>query len=357
MSMSRIPSNGFLRGPSRRIRVSGLAVAVSAGLLLSGCAQGTTTSSDSAANDSGGACDFSSSYPNGPVEMIVPWAAGGGSDSVARFLGIQLADRLGTQVNVVNRDGGGGVIGHTAIANGKPDGSTIGMATVEITMMHWQGLTDLSYEDVTPIAQANSDPSGITVAADAPWQTIDELLDDARSNPGEIVGSGTAIGGIWDLARAGMLIEAGMDPDAIRWVPSAGAAPALQELAAGGVDVTFSSLAENATMIQAGEVRPLAIMGEKRDPKYPDVPTLKESGVDFAMGSWRGVAGPAGMDEDIVAELNCQVDDIVQSDAYTEFMQTTGFGVDWKDTADFTDFVVNEDAAKGEIMKAAGLAG
>lgn len=288
--------------------------------------------------------------------MIVPWAAGGGTDSVARFLGIQLADRLGTQVNVVNRDGGGGVIGHTAIANGKPDGSTIGMTTVEITMMHWQGLTDLSYEDMTPISQVNLDPAGITVAADAPWATVQELLDDARSNPGDIVGSGTAIGGIWDLARAGMLIEADMDSDAIRWVPSAGAAPALQELAAGGIDVSFSSLAENSTMIQAGEVRPLAIMGDKRDPKYPDVPTLKESGVDFSMGAWRGVTGPAGMDKDIVAELNCNLDDIVHSDAYTEFMGTTGFGVEWKDSAEFADFITAEDGSKGDIMKAAGLA-
>ena len=249
MSMSKVASTGPLRKSSRGIRVSGLAIAASAGLLLSGCAQPTTTpSTDSADNDAAGACDFSPSYPNGPIEMAVPWAAGGGTDSVSRFVGSQLADRLGTQVNVVNRDGGGGVIGHTAIANAKPDGSTIGMATVEITMMHWQGLTDLSYKDITPISQVNSDPSGITVAADAPWQTIEELLEAARSNPGEIVGSGTAIGGIWDLARAGMLIEAGMDPNAIRWVPSAGAAPALQELAAGGIDVSFSSLAENDTL-------------------------------------------------------------------------------------------------------------
>lgn len=357
MSMSKITSSGILNAPSHRVRVSGLALAVSAGLLLTGCAQAspTPTTSD-ATKDGADACDFSSSYPTGPVEMIVPWAAGGGTDSVARFLGIQLADRLGTAVNVVNRDGGGGVIGHTAIANGDPDGSTIGLSTVEITMMHWQGLTELSYEDMTAISQVNLDPAGITVAEDAPWQTIEELLDEARSNPGSLVGSGTAIGGIWDLARAGMLIEAGLDSDAIRWVPSAGAAPALQELAAGGVDVSFSSLAENSTMIQAGEVRPLAIMADERDPKYPNVPTLKEAGVDFAMGAWRGITGPAGMDADIVAELNCNLDEIVHSDDYTDFMGTTGFGVAWKGSENFADFIADEDGSKGDIMKAAGLA-
>lgn len=358
MSMSKIAASGLSLKPSRRVRISGLALAVSAGLLVSGCAQsGSTSSTDSAGGSSGDSCDFSSTYPSGAIEFIVPWAAGGGTDSVSRFVGLQLADRLGTQVNVVNRDGGGGVIGHTAIANGKADGSVIGMTTVEITMMHWQGLADLDYEDITPVAQVNSDPSGITVAADAPWETIEELLDDARANPGDIVGSGTAIGGIWDLARAGMLLEAGMGVNDIRWVPSAGSAPALQELAAGGIDVTFASLAENATMIEAGEARPLAIMGEERDPNYPDVPTLKEVGIDFSMGSWRGVSGPAGMDEDIVAELECQVADIVSSDEYVEFMTTAGFGVDGKDTAAFTDFIVNEDEAKGTIMEAAGLTG
>lgn len=355
--MSKITSTELHRTVSRRARLSGLAIAVSAGLFLSGCAQADPGASTGSAPNAAGDCDLSSSFPAGAIEMIIPWAAGGGTDSVGRFLGIQLADRLGTPVNVVNRDGGGGVIGHTAIANGKPDGSVIGLTTVEITMMHWQGLTDLSYDDMTAISQANLDPAGITVAEGAPWDTVEELLADARSNPGDIVGSGTAIGGIWDLARAGMLLQADLAPDAIRWVPSGGAAPALQELAAGGIDVTFSSLAENTTMIAAGEVRPLAVMADERDPKYPDVPTLKESGIDFSMGAWRGITGPDGMDDDDVAELNCHLDDIVHSAAYTDFMGTTGFGVEWRDSEDFAAFMSEEDGVKGEIMEEAGLAG
>jgi tripartite-type tricarboxylate transporter receptor subunit TctC len=340
-----------------RARVSGLAVAVTAGLFLSGCAQADPVTSAGSEGSSSGDCDLSATFPTGAVELIVPWAAGGGTDSVARFLGIQLADRLDANVNVVNRDGGGGVIGHTAIANGTPDGSVIGLTTVEITMMHWQGLTELNYEDMTPIAQTNLDAAGITVAVDAPWQTVEELLADAKAHPGEFVGSGTSIGGIWDLARAGMLLEADMAPDAIRWVPSGGAAPALQELAAGGIDVSFSSLAENTTMIAAGEVRPLAVMAEERDPNYPDVPTLKEAGVDFAMGVWRGITGPAGMNEDIVAELDCHLDDIVHSSEYTDFMATTGFGVEWRGAEEFAAFMAKEDDAKGVIMEETGLAG
>jgi tripartite-type tricarboxylate transporter receptor subunit TctC len=325
-------------------------------LLASACGSSGTPETTGEEPAKAGPCDLAADYPSGPVELVVPWAAGGGTDSVARFIGSQLAEKLDTQVNVVNRDGGGGVVGHSAIANGPTDGSQIGMATVEITMMHWQGLTEINHEDLTFISQVNLDPAGITVAADAPWEDLNALLDDVESSPGEVIGSGTALGGIWDLARAGMLLESGMEPDAIRWVPSAGAAPALQELAAGGVDVSFSSLAENSTMIEAGEVRPLAVMAEERDAKYGDVPTLKEQGIDFSMGAWRGITGPAGLDENITAELNCNLEEIVHSAPYKDFMTKAGFGIAWKDTAAFTEFVATEDGAKGQIMKEAGLA-
>lgn len=356
-SMAKIIGNSVPEGRRRGMKMPLVAAVASLTMLTTACGSGGGDGSEAGGESaSGGKCDVAPNYPSGAVELIVPWAAGGGTDSVARFIGTQLGEKLDTQVNVVNRDGGGGVVGHSAIANAPTDGSTIGLATVEITMMHWQGLTDLNYEDMTMISQVNLDPAGITVAADAPWQDVDDLLSDARSNPGELVGSGTAKGGIWDLARAGMLLEAGMEPDAIRWVPSQGAAPALQELAAGGIDASFASLAENATMINANEVRPIAVMAEERDPNYPDVPTLKEAGIDFTMGAWRGIAGPAGLDENVTEEINCNLDEIVHSGEYKDFMNKAGFGVAWKGTEEFTKFVAKEDASKGEIMKEAGLA-
>lgn len=302
-----------------------------------------------------GPCDEAPDYPNGPVQFIVPWAAGGGTDSVGRFIGSQLADRLDTQVNVVNRTGGSGVIGHSAIANAEPDGQTIGMPTVELTMMHWQGLTELTYQQLAPVAQVNFDPAGVTVRSDAPWDDIGELLAHVEDNPGELTGSGTGRGGIWDLARAGMLVEAGQEPDAIRWVPSEGAAPALRELAAGGIDISFASLVENQTMIDEGRVKALAIMADERDPKFPDVPTLKEQGVDYTVSAWRGVAGPEGMPEEVVAELSCHVEDIVQGEEYQSFMEEAGFGIEYKGPEEFGQFLAAEDESKGELMRAAGL--
>jgi tripartite-type tricarboxylate transporter receptor subunit TctC len=337
----------------RRTRLAVLSTALA--LVLAACGGGGGGGTAEQGGDS--PCDTAPNFPRGPVELIVPWAAGGGTDSVARFLGTQLATKLGEQVNVVNRTGGGGAVGHSAIATARPDGSTIGLATVEITMMHWLGLTELTHEQLTAIAMVNSDPAGVTVRADAPWADTPALLEEARANPGALTASGTGRGGIWDLARAGMLLEAGLDANAIRWVPSEGAAPALQELVAGGIDVSTASLVENQTMIDAGRAKAVAVMSEERLPDFPDVPTLAEQGIDFTLAAWRGIAGPAGLPENIVNELGCHLDAIVHGPEYEEFLATTGFGMAWRGPADFAAFMAEQDAQKGEIMKAAGLAG
>ncbi len=102
-------------------------------------------------------------YPKRPITLICPWGAGGGTDAVSRIIATLLKKELGVPVNVVNRTGGSGAVGHTAMATAKPDGYTIGMPTVEITMMHWMGLTKVTYKDMTPIAMVNFDPAGINV--------------------------------------------------------------------------------------------------------------------------------------------------------------------------------------------------
>ena len=125
-----------------------------------------------------------------------------------------LEKELGQPVNVVNRTGGSGVVGHQAIAAAPPDGYTIGLITVEIGMMHWQGLTDLSGASYTPIGLVNADPAGLQVRADAPYKTVNELVAAIKANPGKFKASGTGQGGIWHLAIAGMLKDLKVDPAA-----------------------------------------------------------------------------------------------------------------------------------------------
>ena len=124
-------------------------------------------------------------YPERPITLIVPWAAGGGTDATGRILASMMEERLGVPVSVVNRTGGSGVVGHSAIATAEPDGYTLGVVTVEIGMMHWQGLTDLTYADYTPVVLYNADPAGLQVRSDSEWQSAQEVLDAVKANPGQ----------------------------------------------------------------------------------------------------------------------------------------------------------------------------
>jgi tripartite-type tricarboxylate transporter receptor subunit TctC len=296
-------------------------------------------------------------YPERPITLIVPWGAGGGTDATGRMIGSLLEEELGQPVNVVNRTGGSGVVGHSAIATAAPDGYTLGIVTVEIGMMHWAGLTDLTGKDYTPIALYNYDPAGLQVRSDSEWETAQDLLDGVKAAPGEHKASGTGQGGIWHLALAGMLDTAGIAPDAAPWVPSQGAAPGLQELAAGGVDIVPCSVVEAAALMDAGKVKSLAVMDSERLAAFPDVPTLKEAtGLDWKLSAWRGLAGPKGMPEDVTATLSAAFEKAWNSDQFQEFMKGRGFGLVWKPGPEFAEWMVESDESLGQVMAAVGLA-
>jgi tripartite-type tricarboxylate transporter receptor subunit TctC len=216
------------------------------------------------------------SYPTRPIQLICPWGAGGGTDATARIVAALLERDFGQPVSVVNRIGGSGVVGHSAIATAAPDGYTLGIITVEIAMMHWQGLTDLTPRSYTPLALMNEDPPGIQVKSDSPYKTVKELADAIKAAPtGKFKASGTGQGGIWHLALIGWLTAMGLKAGHVPWVPSNGAAPAMQDLAAGGIDIVTCSVPEARAMIEAGKARSLAIMAQARNPQFPDVPTLR----------------------------------------------------------------------------------
>jgi tripartite-type tricarboxylate transporter receptor subunit TctC len=294
-------------------------------------------------------------YPSRPVQLIVPWAAGGGTDRIARMVATLLEKELGQPVTVVNRTGGSGAVGHTAGSTAATDGHTITMVTVELTMMHWMGLAQVTYKDYTPVALLNVDAAGVQVAANAEWKTLKQLLDYVKANPGKLRASGTGKGGIWDLARAGMLKAAGIPIDAMPWVPSTGAATGLQELVAGGVQVVTASLVEGRPLIDAGKVRALAHMGDTRLDAFPDVPTLKEQGISWSLGAWRGIALPKGTSAEIVSTLEKALEKVVKSKEFVDFMNNGPFGILWKGSADFAKFLADQDQTMGGLMKEAGL--
>jgi tripartite-type tricarboxylate transporter receptor subunit TctC len=296
-------------------------------------------------------------YPARPITLIVPWGAGGGTDATARILGSLMEKELGQPVTVVNRTGGSGVVGHAAIASAPADGYTIGLATVEIGMMHWQGLTELTGASYTPIGLVNADPAGIQVRADAPYKTVQELLAAIKANPGKFKASGTGQGGIWHLALAGLLKDQKIDPASVPWVPSNGAAPGLQDMVAGGIEIAPVSLPEARSLIDAGKVKSLAIMNDKPASLYPNVPTLKAAiGSDWQMAAWRGIVAPKGIPADVRNKLAATVQKVANSKDYHDFMNSRGFGVVYAGPEDFGKFMAKSDAELGATMKAVGIA-
>ena len=298
-------------------------------------------------------------YPSRPVTMICPWGAGGGTDATARIVAALLEKDLGQPFNVVNRTGGSGVVGHSAIATAAPDGYTLGIITVEIAMMHWQGLTELTPDELYA-ARADERRS-----ARHPGQVRTRPTRPSRSSPtpsrrrraGKFKASGTGQGGIWHLALVGWLHAMGLKPDHVAWVPSNGAAPAMQDLAAGGIDLVTCSVPEARAMIDAGKARSLAVMAAERNPQFTDVPTLKEAmGIDYKTGAWRGIAAPKGLPAPIATKLTASLKKVYDSKEYKDFMRRAASASSGAMPRQFATFMDEGDKQMGVAMKAAGLA-
>jgi tripartite-type tricarboxylate transporter receptor subunit TctC len=297
-------------------------------------------------------------WPERPITMIVPWAAGGGTDAVARTLANGMEAELGVPVNVVNRPGGGGVIGHSELVRARPDGYTIGLATIEISTYKAAGTASFTTADVTPVALINIDSPAFNVRADSKWSTLAQALADIKAAPaGTYKLSGMAAGAGYHLALSRLLQSEGIDPLAIKVVPTQGAAPGFQELVSGGVDLVPSSLPEARALIEAGRVKSLAVLAAERNPTFPDVPTAKEAiGTTVYGGSWRAVAGPKGLPADVVRTLAAALEKTHRSPAFQKFMSDRGFGVAWRSGSELERFLEEEQAQNTALMKALGLA-
>lgn len=297
-----------------------------------------------------GCANRADDYPNRPVLLICPWAAGGGTDRVARQLAVGLERELGVPVNVVNATGASGVTGHTRGALARPDGYTITMMTVELNMLHWRGLTPITHADFRPGALVNLDPAALFVRADAPWQTLDQLNAYVRQNPRTLRASGTALGGIWHVALAGWLNGIGVETDAVRWISMEGATPSLQEMMAGGLDIVSCSLPEARSLLQAGEIRSLGVMADERLAQFPEVPTFKEQGIGAMFAAWRGIGMPAATPDPVHDRLVRSLAAVATSQEFRDFMTAGGFNWAFEGPAEFGATLAGLDATYGTLL-------
>ncbi len=293
-------------------------------------------------------------FPDRPITLIVPYPAGGGTDIVARTLGAELERELGVSINVVNRAGGGGIVGTTAIAQARPDGYTLGVIASDISLYKPQALADLSYENLTPISQTNELPGGVTVKTDAPYADLAELLAAIEANPGQLKATGAPPNANWHVGYVGFMLAADADPASVNWVPTQGGTAGHLDVAAGNSTFSTASLVEARALIESGELRPLALSADERSQTFPDVPTMKELGIDWSYGLWHGVVGPLDLPEDVQARLLEAVENAANSDNFRNTLIERGFTHQFRGGEDFRNFMISDMAAMTEIFEKLG---
>lgn len=278
-------------------------------------------------------------YPSSDIEMIVPWAAGGGTDRTARQLASLAENHMDTSFFVTNQTGGSGSAGFRAAANAQPDGHTVGVLTVEIATISHLGIADITPDAFEPVMQYNFDPASLTVPEDAPYNTIEEFVSYAEENPGEIRISNSGIGAIWHLSAAQFAQQVGIDVEHIGYD---GGAPATQAVVNGEVEATTASPAEVAPQVQDGPLQMLAVFGEERSDLFPDVPTLQERDIDVTIGAWRGLGAPSGTPDERVQALHDAYRSVYESDEFQSFMEENGFGLVYRGPEEYGQFMQSE---------------
>jgi tripartite-type tricarboxylate transporter receptor subunit TctC len=233
------------------------------------------------------------SFPERDITLVVPWAAGGGTDTLARTLAKNAKKYFGVNMNVVNRVGGTGVIGMNSVATARPDGYTVGVITFHLSAYRLMGLSDLSYRDFGLIALLNRSPAGISVKADSPFRTLKDMVEYAKANPGVVTVGHAGPGQAWHLAAAALAQKYGLK---FAYVPFDGAAPTRTALVGGHISVATTGMDEVLQFYKTQQVRILAANNVTRHPAFPDVPTVAEGGypIENPVLDWRGLGVPKG---------------------------------------------------------------
>lgn len=286
-------------------------------------------------------------FPSKEITVIVPWSAGGGADLISRQLAVLMEKDLGKPVIVVNRTGGGGCVGFQVVAASKPDGHTICLVSPALLLQKYTSLVHVDYRLFKPVALLNEDPAGLTVNANAPWKNISEFFEDARKNPGKMRVANSGTGTTWHVAALAMENKAGVK---FTHVPYEGANPAAAAVAGGHIEATTASPAEVAPLVAAGKLRILAIPYESRDPKFANVPTFREEGLDFCFSVWRAYVVPKDTPDAIVEVLCNAFRKAYESQEFKDFMVRAGFGMKFMDSAEFGALLERQDIEFGALL-------
>ncbi|HEY7662320.1 MAG TPA: tripartite tricarboxylate transporter substrate binding protein [Xanthobacteraceae bacterium] len=291
-------------------------------------------------------------YPDKPVRIVVPVAAGGGVDVMARLLAQKLSERLGQQFTVENRPGAAGVIGSKAVVASPNDGTTLLYTPSSLSLsvaVHKTPPYDVG-KDFTPIINVAVSPYALVVHPSLPVHDLKEFIAYAKANPGKLSYSSAGVGSASHLAAELMKSMAGIE---MTHVPNKGMNPALIDLMGGQVQAMFASV-PGMLAERSERLRPIAMAERKRSALLPDLPTMDEQGLKgFEVGNWAGLLGPAGLDPAIVSKLNREIVAILASPDVKERAKTLGYDVIASTPEDFGEQLTHDVARWSEVVKRA----
>ena len=289
----------------------------------------------------------SAEYPEKPVEIVVPFAAGGGTDLVARLAADHVGKKWNSPILVVNKPGGGGIPGaRAALKDSRPDGYTVLMDIHTLSSMHMAAFKQpqITIADRKYAGRIVRDPMVFAVKADAPWKNLRELSDWVKKNPEELVWSSTGPSGPSRYTAFDWLRQIGVDPTKTKMVITPGAADSFQKLAGGHVVLSIQSVAEADAMLKAGKIKVLAVLSANRLPSLPDVPTAEEQGVikGVRVQWWAAVAFPAGTPDPIVKKWEGVLAEMTKDPKFLESAARINMNVDFLPGAETLKFIERE---------------
>jgi tripartite-type tricarboxylate transporter receptor subunit TctC len=277
-------------------------------------------------------------FPGGkPIEMTVMFGAGSAADVTARYLADGMAKTLGVPVPVVNRTGGGGAIGYSHVKQQKPDGHAVIWNSNSISSTFHSGVLPFDYKAFDAVARVSVETPVIAVRGDSQWKTLKELVEYAKANPGKlrIGNSGTGSAKVVDVPF--------------------GEGQAVVNLLGSRIEGVVQLPAAVVSHVKSGDLRVLAVLGSKRDPVFPDVPTASELGYDVKLDMWRGIAVPKGVSRPIIAKLQDSIKVTVDSQAFKDAGKAIGFVPAYLAADDFSKVIATDDAKLAQLMTDLGL--
>jgi len=290
-------------------------------------------------------------FPNKPIEMTVPFGAGNAADVTARHLAEGMAKRLGVSVPVVNRTGGGGAVAFTHVAQQRADGYSIGYITSTISTNYYSGILPFDHTAYAPVARVTIETPVLVIRADAAWKTVNEMVAEAKKNPGKIRIGNSGTGTHTHLAASALFLGAGAQ---VIDVPF-NAGQATVNLLGGRVEGVVQLPPALVAHVKSGDLRVLAALGPKRDPIFPEAPTATEGGFPVSLDLWRGIVVPKGTPRDVIMKLEDAIRLTVASPEFQEAGVKIGFLPAFLPSNEFGRVISADDRKLASVMATLGL--